>query len=283
MQADSRVEIRHTDINDNQALKNGGGVAYMMEATILSIIASKIHNNIAATSGGVILADDNCFLAITGSLVYNNSAQQWLGGVIICSSKGVHSEEISSIRIRDSTFDSNFANYTGGVFNIDYVSNLTVVRSRFINNLAKLGGGVFESGAISIIIEDVNFIQNEAMEGGAIRSLQSDIIFRGICNLANNSAITGGAIYAAESMLTFTHTIIVAEQNEAYARGGGLNIYCSKLLCEHNCTIKLLSNEARDKGGGISAINSIISITSEGNPNTESKIQFTRNRAYHGG
>ena len=53
--------------------------------------------------------------------MYNNSALQWLGGVvaiILLSSEGVHSEVISLIKIYDSIFDSNFANYTGGVFNM---------------------------------------------------------------------------------------------------------------------------------------------------------------------
>ena len=73
-----------------------------------------------ATSGGVILADSHCFLTFIGSLVYNNSALQWLGGVvaILLNSEGVHSEVISLIKIYDSMFDSNFANYTGGLFNM---------------------------------------------------------------------------------------------------------------------------------------------------------------------
>ena len=54
----------------------------MMEGSSLSINASWVHNNINATSGGVILADSHCFLTFIGSLVYNNSALQWLGGVV---------------------------------------------------------------------------------------------------------------------------------------------------------------------------------------------------------
>ena len=278
MQAGSKLKIDHTEISNNQALRNGGGVAYMMGASSLSINASKVHDNLASTSGGVILANGHCFLTIMKSLVYNNSAQQWIGGVIaaLSGSKEVYSdsEMTSLIGIYDSVFESNKANYTGGVFNIEYEygNNLTIVRSSFINNLANIGGGVFESDRISITIVDANFIQNQALEGGAIRLLQSKIIFGGFCNLINNSGMVGGAMYALESALRVTQATIVAEQNKVLARGGALYIYHSRLLCEHNCTVKLLSNEARDKGGGICAINSVISITSEGNPDIESSI-----------
>ena len=221
MQAGSKLKIDHTEIYNNQALRNGGGVAYMMGASSLSINASKVHNNLASTSGGVILANGHCFLINMKSLVYNNSAQQWIGGVIaaLSGSKEVYSDSETTplIGIYDSVFESNKANHTGGVFNIEYGNNLTILRSSFINNLANIGGGVFESDRISITIVDANFIQNQALEGGAIRLLQSKIIFGGFCNLINNSGMVGGAMYALESALRVTQATIVAEQNEVFA------------------------------------------------------------------
>ena len=286
MQSGSRLKVSHTEMNNNQAFKNGGGVAYI-NASAAYINVSYIHDNLAATSGGVILAEGHCFLTIIGSLLYNNSAQRWIGGVIavLGGSKDGHSEVISSITIYNNIFDNNFANYTGGVLNIESDSNATIVKSTFINNLAKIGGGVLEFRGISdsVTIKDVNFIHNSAVEGGAIRMRQSNIVVGGICNLVNNSGFAGGAIYAVESTLRVTHATVVAERNKVYARGGAIYIYRSRLRCEYNCTVKLLSNNAKDKGGGICAINSIISVTSEDNPNVESSINFIRNGAHEGG
>ena len=282
--AGSILKMRYTEMHNNHALKKGG-VVYINASTAYINIC-QIRNNLAGTSGGVILADGHCFVTINGSLVHNNSAQQWIGGVIAAhfgSSKEVHSEILSSIMICNSIFRKNFANYTGGVLNIDYNSNATIIDSNFINNLAIIGGGAFEFRSKSITIKDAKFLQNGAVEGGAIRMLQSKVIFSGTCNLINNSGFAGGAIYAVDSMLEVTNATIAAERNQVLARGGALYIYRSRLLCKYNCTINLSSNTARDKGGGICAINSIISVTSEGNPDVESSVQFIRNGADHGG
>ena len=283
IQAGSRLNVNQTEMHNNQAFKKGGGVAYI-NASAANINAGQIYNNLAGTSGGVILANGNCFLSFNGSSVYNNSAQQWIGGVIaLGNSKEVHSEVISSIMIYNSIFDSNFANCTGGVLNVGYASNITIVKSTFVNNLAIEGGGAFECESVSMTIKYVHFIHNTAVVGGAIRMLQSKVTFGGVCTLVNNSAIGGGAIYAVDSTLQVAHATIAAEHNAAYARGGALYIYQSRLLCKYNCTVKLSYNEAQDKGGGICAMNSVVSVISEGNPNVESSISFIRNGAIRGG
>ena len=285
IQSGSILKVSYTEMHNNHALKKGG-VAYI-NASTANINVCQIKNNLAGTSGGVILTDGHCSVTINGSLVRNNSAQQWIGGVIAAlnfgSSKEVHSEVLSSIIICNSIFRKNFANYTGGVLNIDYNSNATIVDSIFINNVAIIGGGAFEFKSKSVTIKDVKFLQNRAVEGGAIRMLQSKVVFRGTCNLVNNSGFAGGAIYAVQSTLEVTSATIAAERNQVVARGGALYIYRSGLLCKYNCTVNLLANTAKDKGGGICAINSIISVTSEGNPDVESSVQFIRNGAGHGG
>ena len=283
--AGSILKVSYTEMYNNHALKKGGVVYINASTTYINVC--QIRNNLAGISGGVILADGHCSVIINGSLVHNNSAQQWTGGVIATlhfgSSKEVHSEVLTSITICNSIFHKNFANYTGGVLYIDYSSNATIIDSNFINNLATIGGGAFEFRSKLVTIKDVKFLQNRAVEGGAIRMLQSKVIFSGTCNLLNNSGFAGGAIYAVDSMLEVTNATIAAECNQVLARGGALYIYRSRLLCKYNCTVNLFSNTAKDKGGGICAINSIISVTSEGNPDVESSVQFIRNGAGNGG
>ena len=67
-------------MHNNHALKKGG-VAYVNGSTAY-INVCQIKNNLAGTSGGVILTDGHCSVTIDRSLVHNNSAQQWNGGVI---------------------------------------------------------------------------------------------------------------------------------------------------------------------------------------------------------
>ncbi len=161
--ARSVLKMSHTELHTNQAFKKGGGVVYINASTAY-INVCQIENNLAGMSGGVILANGHCSVIINGSSVYNNSAKQWIGGVIAGFGSGeeVHSDVFSSITIYNSTFDKNFANYTGGVLNIDY-SNATIVNSTFTNNLANISGGVFEFGSISVTIKDVKFFRNRAV------------------------------------------------------------------------------------------------------------------------
>ena len=56
--------------------------------------------------------------------------------------------------------------------------------------------------------------------------------------------------------------------------------YTANTTCS---TIQLLGNTATEKGGGVNAINSIITIASEGDFGVESSMHFTENTANYGG
>ena len=71
--------------------------------------------------------------------------------------------------------------------------------------------------------------------------------------------------------------------NNAYESGGGIYLYRSKLNCQFNSTIKLISNKAVGKGGGIFAIYALIKIFSDRDSKVESAILFDGNTAAMGG
>ena len=142
---------------------------------------------------------------------------------------------------------------------------------------------VFELGTVTLNLQGVEFFYNEARVGGVIRSFHSNIFFMGKCTLTKNAAFIGGGIYAMESTLEVRNAIVVVQNSSAYSSGGGLYLYRSTVHCQHNSTIVLSGNIANGRGGGIHAINSLISIVSEGDPNKESVIHFTRNAAHFGG
>ena len=237
-------------------LTDSGGVAYMMGASGFAINESEIYYNTAAKSGGVVYADYDTSLAFFGSFVWNNSAQH--GGVIAVleSSKTTYHRENtqkrpSSVTILDSYFESNFANYCGGVGSIEYTNDMSIIRSKFMKILAHFCGGVFETGIVIMTMEDVEIVNNHAPEGGAIKLFQSIVSFYGVCSLIENSAILGGAILAAESILSFIHVNTLAENNTAFEGGGGLYLDYSKVYCKHNSTVKFIGNIAARRGGGV--------------------------------
>ena len=152
--AGSILKISYTEMHNNHALMKGGVLYINASTTYINVC--QIKNNSAGISGGVVFANGHSSITINGSLVCNNSAQEWIGGVIVMygSSEKVRSELHSSIRIYNSSFYKNFANYTGGVLNIDYNNNVTIiVDSIFIDNHAKIGGGAFEFRSKSVRME----------------------------------------------------------------------------------------------------------------------------------
>ena len=294
----SSVMINVCQVYNNFAMKSGSVIdAYQPHS--LAIYGSSLWNN-TAQDGGVIaiLNDGTADKSRNGIVVAQcgdnnkkvhpsvNFDKHQCNNSVSDVQEGVSNmqREVSTISIFDSVFNSNVAHQTGGVFDIEYTSNMTVKVSTFRNNVAYYGsGGVFEVERISLSIQDVEFINNQAGVGGVIRAFQSNIFFRGMCNLTKNAGVTGGVIYAVKSIFTATDTIITIENNTAYYTGGGFYLYRSEVHCQHNSTLKLLGNVALRRGGGIHAINSFILIISNGDPDTESSIHFTRNTAKFGG
>ena len=308
IQASSKTFIYDSDMYNNKALYRGG-VAYLTDTSI-SINASRVYGNLAAGSGGVVHVHNNnpYFVTLSESIFHNNSAET--GGVIsvlddnpasaktctvvqptqeidpikLLSKANFQQQNESSLIVVDSVFDGNYANYTGGVFSIEDADNIAIKNSRFLNSSAPFGsGGVFELGMVTLNLQDVEFSHNQAQIGGAIRALQSSILFVGECILTSNAAFVGGAIYAVESRLNISDAIVVVENCRAHSAGAGFHLYRSTLHCHRNSTTKLVANIATRRGGGIYALNSVISIVSEGEPDVESTIYFTKNVARLGG
>ena len=121
--------------------------------------------------------------------------------------------------------------------------------------------------------------------GGALTSSLSIIHFMGTTTFSENwSNVVGGAIWSSGSKL-HAHCRIVITNNIAVKRGGGIFLHQSELDC-HNCTIT--GNHASDRGGGIHASSSIISVGSEWKESEwtgakNSTLVFASNNANTGG
>ena len=283
MSGASKINISESQFNGMSA--KVGGVVFitadklslgddMKQRAFVTIYCSQFWNNRVALYGGVIDVH-NARVIVCKSQFHSNIATVQ-GGVLGSQSKH------SIIIILSSVFKGNSAVFFGGVIMIMYAHNLTITRCRFISNKAH-SGGVLNVARISMSLMDVEFTGNQGFTGGAIMSSQSDIFFSGECNLTQNAGFYGGAVGAVESTLKATDNIMLIENNTALKTGGGLYLYRSEVHCQHNSTIQLLGNTATEKGGGVHAINSFITIASEGDFGVESSIHFTENTAKWGG
>ena len=244
--------------------------------SFVTVYYSQFWINTVAQFGGVILVT-NSRVIVCNSHFHNNSANIQ-GGVL--SSQSKHSKII----ILSSVFKGNSARFLGGAISVIYASDLNITRCRFISNKAHRDcGGALRVAKVSMRLMDVEFTSNQGVIGGALMSFQSDVFFSGLCNLTQNAGYYGGAVGADQSTLKITDNIMTIENNTAHKTGGGIYLYRSVVHCQHNSTIQLLGNTAAEKGGGIHAINSFITIASEGDFGVESSIHFTENTAKWGG
>ena len=121
----------------------------------------------------------------------------------------------------------------------------------------------------------------EPEEGGAITAFHSEIIFKGNSTLNHNLAHTGGAIHATESKV-YVHGNITVANNRATQTGGGVYLYQSELTCQikSRVTVKVVGNDAIEKGGGVHAVGSSIKVKgSHVKIIKHSSLQFMSNKS----
>ena len=310
------VHIQDCNQTDNSKARSIGGVIAIFNTTLI-INSSTFTNNTSEAGDGGALAIEQKSVTITDSSEFNGNSASSYGGtlviresdVTISSSKfhensatqgGVmHLYELSVIASTENVYNSNSANLSGGVVSIDEDSLLHDKYSLFIYNRATTGG-VFYLVRSELILQDGVFSFNQATgSGGVMYILEShqEVVFQGLSNLTHNFAGTGGAIYGVESMfLLYSGNIIYTAQfscllvafNEANDSGGGIYLYRSKFTSRLIGSIaNISSNKARKNGGGIHAINSLITcIESYRRANNwpyQNLMVFANNSAQRGG
>ena len=146
IQTGSVLKVSESKIVNNHALTHSGGVVYAIDASTVTINETEIHHNSALRGGGVVHLDYLTSIGFFGCFMWNNSAQE-VGGVFAVSESGKipHNrvnvqKKQSFITIVDSYFESNFANFTGGIGSIVaiYATNLNLIRSKFVKKLSTL-------------------------------------------------------------------------------------------------------------------------------------------------
>jgi hypothetical protein len=138
------------------------GSAFPPVTVIVSLNNLTIADGIAGVGGGV--ANFNSLLKVTNSTFSGNFAQFFGGGIF-----SYH----APVLVSNSTFSGNHAQQSGGgIYNL---GGLNVINGTFSGNGAALGGGVYNEGVVNML--DSTFSGNGAALGGGIYNTGTSATF----------------------------------------------------------------------------------------------------------
>ena len=100
--------------------------------------------------------------------------------------------------------------------------------------------------------------------------------------MINNTARNGGTMYAFESKLN-VYSAMTITKNTVSGNGGGLYLHRSDLNFQDSSSTMLLENKAIDRGGGIYASDSFVTVFFNRSSSLRSLVNFTNNMAQMGG
>ena len=277
VQTDATIVISSCDFTGNEAVGKSGGVLMAVRATVVITNSNFVSNTASRNGGALRVVSTNT--TITRGLFSSNEAE----------SGAVMNAELESVIMISDTVISNNSADEGVLYLADSFGGISgkVIVSRNV-------GSIFAYQSKVTFSDSVTFNSNKApsastaqlQEGGAVTVFQSDITFNGACTFVNNYARNGGAVQAIESKLHIYNGTMVIANNTADKTGGGIYIYQSELNCQNHSQVKFFGNYASEKGGGIHAISSSITVDISRNWRGEylgSLLQIIENRAENGG
>jgi hypothetical protein len=229
----------NTNINNNTASRNGGGVnVYLGDISITdSTVADNTANGVGSGSpngGGGIHS-----VGVAGSTTIDNCTISGNTGVYYGGGLTGQGFTIKN----GTTITDNTANQGGGIY---ATYNVDISDSFVDGNHAGYGGGLYSS-ANGVTVEDTTFDSNDANGGAGIYSKAADSFTR--CYITNNSATpgvpyysNGGGIYmvfGTSSVRTFTNCVVTGNEIDGnYATDSGAGVYIGTAAADFiNCTV----------------------------------------------
>ena len=264
----------HSNINNNIAGQNGGGV---YSNTHIAIWISVVDNNRAVNGGGVYATDRNnvpIFVSIyLNTTVSNNTATQ-RGGGIFTSGKIEHVYIQDNVRI----IDNNAGSHGGGAYitstlvptdyNQSHGSNDEKLVFDFAglyisrNTSGQNGGGLYIGPNIVLAFEGSTISHNNAINGAGMyvaaatkASLQFEVHNVNFNNNGSDTTIRGGAVYftgGADLAIGFYGNSNMRIANNQARYGGGIWVGADGMAFFGTRT-QVYENQARDGGGVFAA------------------------------
>lgn len=232
MMPDGALEITGALIADNTALSQSGGGLYIGTATgsspiTVTIDTTFIEQNTAPTGGGIMSFGD--VIIETSEITYNQADSGNGGGI----------SNHYKMKITDSLVASNNAANGGGLFNDGYAE---ISQSTFNKNGASGDGGGIYNGVIDSDRHPDGFAKYATIGTSIIRDNYTDGSGGGIYSVRrldlvhvqideNHAGVDGGGIYTVSVPHTaatnnnggqFTFAASTVFNNVAYGRGGGI-------------------------------------------------------------
>ena len=258
---------------------NNGGLLLSHDSTIV-IYDSNLTHNFAAGSWTSLLSIFTTNLSINNGIFAHNIYSRWRSTIIFIDADSTV-ESHNTLTITNNTCIS----YCHNSYALDIRSSRATFERVYISD---------NTGSMRFLYSKVQFTElkfrqariiyaHVPLHRGAIISIASIIIFQdttSFCNQHRSTSIALRAVYARESRIYANGDILFS--NNA---GGALYLDQSDFICKKNCTF--ISNTA-SKGGGIYAINSIITMGSDWNKFKQNKkmrslLSFDSNSANEGG
>lgn len=196
--------IDSTFLSNSVELDSGGGIYH--EGRTLSVVNSEFRGNTAVNGGGAILNETSEF------------------------------NPTATMKIADSTFQENGAQWGGGVAN-RMTGTMTISNSTFVDNMADVGGGIINQNAASLWLSNSTLSSNTAVTtGGGISN--SHQLWLNNVTINENSAASGGGL-ANGGVLSFTNTLIANSNSEDCLNDGVLALNTFNLIEDTSCSSTL--------------------------------------------
>ncbi|MBV7335794.1 CSLREA domain-containing protein [Chloroflexi bacterium TSY] len=267
------VTVADSSIISNSAGNSGGGIYSTATGdsgitgithNIVNVLeGSQLNRNRTAGSGGAIYVEDGALDVNKGVLLENRVVNQsdTLGGGAIASTR-------SLVRINDSIFDGNVADFRDGGAISTQTSRVEITASEFISNTALMGGALscwtnaLNLSVMNLSLTDTHFNNNSSTVGGAL-ALNSCMWEASDVRIENNAAVSdgrldglggrGGGIMSFSSIGVITDTILSGNQ-ASDGMGGAIHI----------SNFSFAQVAASESDGGISRLD-IVTSTLESN------------------
>ncbi len=239
------IAINNSRIYDNSAYSSGGVLSFSNSTRIVN---SQITSNTATNrgAGGVYISSET--MTLNGATISNNSAISVAGGIRLTDSSGTIRNSTINNNVVDSEIDgADVFGGRGGGLNTE-TSIISIFKTEISGNTASGSGGGLYGIASEIELTDSSITSNRALaEGEASTALGGG----GVLLTMRDSSFSG-----LNSAIRFTQSTIA--NNFSARDGGGVllapqagNGSVSSLLL--NATIS--NNSATYIGGGVRAIN----------------------------
>ena len=225
--ADSPVTVSGLSIVNGSATTNGGGILSYDSLTLSNVVIS--GNTTTENGGGVSVVNDgaNPKVAISNSIITNNHAAGYSGGLDLYN--------MGSVTIRNSSVTGNLAGKSAGGIDAQILTGkggIAIIDTTVSGNSATYAGGATvadhgASPASKVVISGSVFSNNIGTTvgtygGGGLLDLSGSTTITGSSFTGNASKTTGGGIQV-ENLSSLTISDCVISNNTAFTVGGGFS------------------------------------------------------------